>query len=78
MYLYVVTNSTTRRHAWRDVLRTQGRSVAWLASQTGTPAPTVYAYSRGARRPSDDWLRKAADVMGVPASLLGATDEAAA
>lgn len=71
-------NATTRLDAWRAVLKGQGRTIAWLAERTGTPRWTVYAYSRGNRRPSDDWLRKAADVMGVPASLLGVTDEAAA
>ena len=54
------------RDTWRSIVREQGRSLAWLASRTGTPNPTVYSYSSGRRNPSDDWLKRAAYVLGVP------------
>ena len=50
---------------WRQALRQQGRSLAWLADQTGISRATVYAYSRGARRPSDAWLAKVAALLGI-------------
>jgi len=55
---------------WRGVLREQGRSLAWLAQRTGTPARTVYAYSSGARVPTGAWLDRVALALGVPASLF--------
>lgn len=55
---------------WKQVLEEQGRSITWLAQRTETPLRTVYAFSRGDRRPSEAWLQKAAGALGVPVALL--------
>jgi predicted transcriptional regulator len=50
---------------WRNVLRYQGRSIGWLADNTGKSRRTVYAYSRGELEPSKEWLRRVSLVLGV-------------
>ena len=61
---------------WREALDAQGRSLAWLADRTGVSRRTVYAYSRGVRRPKNAWLERTAEALGVTlAELTG--DEAA-
>lgn len=55
----------TSPNEWRAVLREQGRSLRWLARQTGTPERTVYAYSRGARPASERFLARAGEALGV-------------
>lgn len=55
---------------WRRILREQGRSLAWLADRTGVARPTVYAYSRGVRRPTKAWLERTAVALGVPLEEL--------
>ena len=49
---------------WRIELRRQGRSLRWLADSTDAKASTVYAYSIGKRRPTDEWLERAATALG--------------
>lgn len=49
---------------WKDVLREQGRSIAWLADQTGKRRRTVYEYSRGVR-PPEAWLVAVSTVLGT-------------
>ena len=51
---------------WRTVLREQGRTIRWLALQTGRPPRTVYAYSQGRLQAPDDWLTAASEALGVP------------
>ena len=58
-------NGTQDANNWRQVLREQGRSLAWLAKATGTNVRNVYAYSSGQNRPPEAWLRKASIVLGV-------------
>lgn len=62
--------SAVNRPAWRSVLDAQGRTLTWLAKATGTPRPTVYAYSSGAYRPSREWLAKVAAALQVPLALI--------
>lgn len=69
-------SDTFRRDQLRNILREQGRTLTWLARLTGVSRATVYAYMRGARRPSVEWIDRAAAALGVPASLLR-TEEAA-
>lgn len=54
----------TAPNAWRAVLREQGRTLRWLAIQTGKAPRTVYAYSQGQLVPTREWLEKAAQVLG--------------
>lgn len=60
-----MTSVPDTRDTWRIELRAQGRTLAWLARATETPASTVYAYSMGKRRAPDTWLMKVADVLGL-------------
>lgn len=58
-------DTSTARNDWRTVLREQGRTIAWLADQTGRPRRTVYGYSRDQLPPTAEWLAKASLVLGV-------------
>lgn len=55
----------TARPSWRTVLKEQGRSLTWLAQATGRPRRTIYAYSQGQLRPTDVWLAKVSEALGV-------------
>lgn len=70
MYKYPVQNVATSRDTWRDILREQGRSLAWLADHTAVARNTVYSYSMGRRTPTAAWLERAAIALGVPKDLL--------
>lgn len=41
---------------WRRAVVEAGLSLTWIAEATGKSIDTVYAYSRGARRPSAEWI----------------------
>lgn len=56
--------STPPTH-WRTVLQAQGRTLRWLAIQTGRSPRTVYCYSNGQRTPSPEWLALASQALGV-------------
>lgn len=49
---------------WRTVLRQQGRTMRWLAIQTGKAPRTVYAYSRGDLVPPAEWIAAVSRVLG--------------
>ena len=49
---------------WRTALKEQGRTMRWLAIQTGKSPRTVYAYSRGQLVPTAAWLAAASRVLG--------------
>lgn len=49
---------------WRNVLRGQGRSLRWLADQTGKSRRTVYAYSRGDLVPPAEWVERVEALLG--------------
>lgn len=55
----------TTHPAWRDLLTEQGRTLAWLADQTGWKRRTVYAYSTGQLRPTPAFLEAASRALGV-------------
>lgn len=57
-------DTPTAQSAWRAVLKEQGRTIRWLAIQTGRPVRTVYAYSRGELVPTREWLAAASAVLG--------------
>jgi lambda repressor-like predicted transcriptional regulator len=50
---------------WRSALREQGRTLRWLAVQTGKSPRTVYAYSRGDLVPPVEWVDAAKRAMGI-------------
>ena len=50
---------------WRTVLREQGRSIGWLADQTGRSRRAVYHYSQGTHTPPDGWLDQVEELLGV-------------
>ena len=57
-------DTPTKHPDWRTVLREQGRTIRWLAIQTGRPPRTVYAYSQGQLVPTAEWLAAASRVLG--------------
>ena len=57
-------NTPTPLPDWRTVLREQGRTLRWLAIQTGKSPRTVYAYSRGDLVPPPEWMAAASRVLG--------------
>lgn len=50
---------------WRTTLQEQGRTLRWLAIQTGKAPRTVYAYSRGDLEAPAEWITAAMRAMGV-------------
>ncbi len=55
----------TAPNDWRTVLKDQGRTLTWLAKATGRPRRSIYAYSQGQMRPTEEWLRRVSEVLGV-------------
>lgn len=60
----VMQQSTTDTH-WRAVLKAQGRTITWLAEQTGRPRRSIYGYAQGQMKPTREWLDAASRVLGV-------------
>jgi len=59
-------DTSTPHLAWKTLLREQGRSITWLAEQTGTPRRTVYAYGSGQiKNPPTEWLALVAKLLGI-------------
>lgn len=52
------------RPSWRDLTFAQGRTLSWLAGQTGKSTRTIYAYSRGVLKPSEEWLTTVGQLLG--------------
>lgn len=57
-------DTPTTQTNWRTVLREQGRTMRWLALETGKAPRTVYGYSRGQLIPTAEWLAAASRVLG--------------
>jgi hypothetical protein len=55
---------------WRKELTTSGRSLAWLARQTGRSQSTVYAYAYGARVAPIAWLIWVLSILSTPPDRL--------
>jgi lambda repressor-like predicted transcriptional regulator len=60
-------DTSTARFDWRATLREQGRTLRWLALQTGKSPRTLYAYSRGDLVPPAEWIAAASRALGVAA-----------
>jgi len=56
--------SDTQVQDWRAELRSQGRTLTWLAANTGVPRRTVYAYSQRTRPTPELWLAKVRVALG--------------
>jgi predicted transcriptional regulator len=52
------------RDNWSDLVRRAGVRLETLAVRTGKSYSTVYRYSNGSRRPSDEWIAQVAAVLG--------------
>lgn len=57
-------DTSTAPNHWRTVLIEQGRTLRWLAIQTGRPPRSIYAYSQGKMRPTKQWLEAASRALG--------------
>jgi hypothetical protein len=57
-------DTPTERPDWRTVLREQGRTMRWLADNTGKSRRTVYAYSLMQRIPPAEWLADVSRLLG--------------
>ena len=55
--------TSVSRDDWRERTRKAGLTLVDLADRTGKSFSTVYAYSRGARRPSDAWITSVGQVL---------------
>jgi transcriptional regulator with XRE-family HTH domain len=51
------------RETWRNRVRQSGLTLIELAERTGKSFSAVYAYSSGARRPSDAWVASVEAVL---------------
>jgi lambda repressor-like predicted transcriptional regulator len=58
-------DNPTARNDWRTELFAQGRTLRWLALNTGKSPRTVYAYSQGKLTPGVEWLERVAAVLDV-------------
>jgi hypothetical protein len=72
----VDTPVQTAEHPLLAVLDSQERTGAWLARKTGKSPAYVTKVINGTRRPSDEFKQRAAEALGVPASLLFPSDPA--
>ena len=57
-------------HPLSEVLASQERTLSWLARKTGKSPSYVLRVTTGERRPSPEFKAKAAEILGVPESLL--------
>lgn len=57
-------------HPIAEILARQERTLSWLARKTGKSPSYVLRVTTGERRPSPEFKAKAAEVLGVPESLL--------
>jgi len=51
------------RDNWADLVRRSGIRLETLAVRTGKSFSTVYRYSNGSRRPTDEWIAKVAALL---------------
>lgn len=61
-------DTSTAPSDWRTALREQGRTLRWLALNTGKSPRTVYAYSRGDLVPPAEWIVAARAALGLEAA----------
>lgn len=51
---------------WKTILRQQGRTMTWLAEQTGKTYPVIQTYANGRTSPPPEWLERVAELLGEP------------
>lgn len=49
---------------WRAILREQGRTMTWLAQETGKTYPQVVSYSNGTAKTPPAWLDEVYRLLG--------------
>jgi hypothetical protein len=49
---------------WATILRRQGRTMTWLAQQTGKTYPQVRNYYHGNAKAPDEWLDRVEELLG--------------
>lgn len=62
-------------HPLAAVLISQERTASWLGRRCGKSPSYVLRVINGERRPSADFRRRAAQLLGVPEELLFPADE---
>ncbi len=55
--------TTVTRDNWREKVGASGLTLIEVAARTGKSFSAVYAYSRGARTPSDAWIAACGEVL---------------
>ena len=63
-----VSETPEVRVKFKEVLRRQGRTLTWLAKETGVSYPVATHYAQGRRRPSEAWLEKVSELLGEDVS----------
>lgn len=53
---------------WRSKMREQGRTLTWLARETGKTYPQVTAYAQGKAKVPDEWLARVHELLGGEAT----------
>lgn len=53
-----------------DTLEAQGRTQRWLARQLGIHWTHLTHYKNGTRKPSEEIVRRSAELLGLPESVV--------
>lgn len=56
-------NVQITRDNWREAIAARGISLARIAPLTEVSVAAIYAYSRGARKVPESWLRRLEEVL---------------
>jgi len=51
------------RREWRTILREQGRTLTWLAQETGKTYPQVTSYAQGTAKVPEEWLERVYELL---------------
>jgi hypothetical protein len=54
------------RREWRTILKEQGRTMTWLAQQTGKSYPQIANWATGRAKAPEEWLDKVGELLGEP------------
>lgn len=52
------------RRDWLTILREQGRTMTWLAKETGKSYPVIQTYANGRTTPPQEWLEQVYALLG--------------
>lgn len=58
-------HTTVTRETWSQVARDRGLTLVGIARATGVSYRSVLAYSQGARRPSDAFVTRVAEIVAA-------------